>query len=181
MKKLLMLLAVSLSFTFVNAQGNTKTSKATKAECSHSKVEGKACCDKSGAAATEVKACCDKSKSGAASTCAGSATSYSKTVSAKDFMSYADRFPSENIVDIRTKDEVKASSMIKGATNIDYNSRDFKENINKLDKDAAIMIYCNSGKRSAEAISLLKNWGFTKIYNLDGGYQAYIAEFPTKK
>jgi len=190
MKKLLVLLAVSLSFTFVNAQETTKSSTPAKAECAHGKTEakscdksapasGKACCDKSSATSTEAKSCCDKSKSGATS-CAGSSSAYSKTVSAKDFMSYADRFPSENIVDIRTKTEAK-EGMIAGAKNIDYNSRDFKENINKLDKDAAIMIYCNNGKNSAEAVNLLKSWGFTKIYNMDGGYKAYVAQFPAKK
>lgn len=186
-----MLLAVSLSFTFVNAQATSKTSTTstkTKAECEKAKAEGKtcdkstavagkACCDKSGAAATDAKACCSKSST----SCSGSSTAYSKTVNAVDFMSYANRFPSENIVDIRTKDEVKASGMITGAKNIDYNSRDFKENINKLDKDAAIMIYCQSGKRSGEAVNLLKSWGFTKIYNLEGGYQAYNTAFPKKK
>ena len=103
----------------------------------------------------------------------------SKTVNAKDFMTYADKFPSEQIIDIRTAQEVKSTGTIASAINIDYNnSDDFKMKMNALDKNAAVMIYCQSGKRSAEAVKLMKMWGFKKIYEMEGGFKAYKTAFP---
>ncbi|MGB1316353.1 MAG: rhodanese-like domain-containing protein [Chitinophagales bacterium] len=165
----------------------------SKKECTKAKAEGKtcsksanakACCDKSKAGAktcsksSEVKACCDKSKS-ASKSCSGSTAAYSKTVNAKDFMTYADKFPSEQIIDIRTAQEVKSTGTIASAINIDYNnSDDFKMKMNALDKNTAVMIYCQSGKRSAEAVKLMKMWGFKKIYEMEGGFKAYKTAFP---
>lgn len=206
MKKLLMLLAVTFAFTFVNAQATTKTSAKSKSKaaaqtevksCDKSKAaEGKACCSKTSAtdaakscdksaSTSEVKACCASKTSAAdasVSSCGGaSAGYYAKTVNAVDFMAYADRFPSENIVDLRSKEEVKASGMIKGAIHMDYNARDFKEKVNALDKEVAIMVYTQTGKYTSEAVKMLQGWGFKKVYNLDGGYDAYAESVSKKK
>lgn len=175
-----LLLAVAFTFATIQAQETTKTScdksKTEQKSCDKSKTDAKSC-DKSAPAG---KTCCD-SKSAEGKSCSGSASAYVKKVNPKDFMSYADRFPAENIVDIRTKEEVKATGMVPNAKNIDYQSRDFKEKINALDKEAAIMIYCNSGKRTSEAIALLQSWGFKKIYEMEGGYKAYTTTFPKSK
>jgi len=45
----------------------------------------------------------------------------------------------------------------------------------KIDKDKKVVIHCKSGGRSAKAIRLLEEkYGFTNLYNLDGGLIAYI-------
>lgn len=146
----------------------------SKAECSKAKAKGKSC-EKS----AKAKACCDKSKTGQKH-CSGSSAAAVKTINAKDFVTYAKRFPAENVLDLRARKVVKATGMIEGAVNLDYNSRDFKEKVNNLDKDAAVMIYSDSGKTSQEAIALFKSWGFKKIFNLEGGFKAYKAAFPKK-
>jgi rhodanese-related sulfurtransferase len=33
-------------------------------------------------------------------------------------------------------------------------------------KDSAIIVYCQSGNRSSQAVSLLNNLGYTKVYDL---------------
>jgi rhodanese-related sulfurtransferase len=44
-----------------------------------------------------------------------------------------------------------------------------KEAISKLpDKNAAIIVYCKSGNRSASAVKILTNLGYTNIYDLGG-------------
>ena len=45
----------------------------------------------------------------------------------------------------------------------------------ELDKDKKIVIICNSGVRSNLGASILKQKGFTKLYNLVGGTKGYTA------
>lgn len=40
-------------------------------------------------------------------------------------------------------------------------------------RDAEVIVYCRSGKRSAMAQSLLQQAGFSNVINLDGGMMAY--------
>ena len=47
------------------------------------------------------------------------------------------------------------------------------ERINELERERPIILHCHSGKRSAEAVQLLQTRGFTKIYNLEGGIDAW--------
>jgi rhodanese-related sulfurtransferase len=36
-----------------------------------------------------------------------------------------------------------------------------------------LIVHCHSGRRSAQAVQLLKQRGFTKVYNLEGGIDAW--------
>lgn len=76
------------------------------------------------------------------------------------------------LVDVRTAKEVM-TGRIAGAVNIDYFGENFKNEIAKLDKEKAIAVYCRSGNRSGRATNILKDLGFTKIYNLNGGMKAW--------
>ena len=75
------------------------------------------------------------------------------------------------ILDVRTPQEV-AQGKIEGAKNINL-FQDFETNIEKLDKSKTYLVYCRSGHRSAKATNIMANAGFTKIYNLLGGYNAW--------
>jgi rhodanese-related sulfurtransferase len=47
------------------------------------------------------------------------------------------------------------------------------------DKNAEIYVICNSGNRSRTASQQLVDWGYTHVYNVDGGYQAWMrAQYP---
>jgi rhodanese-related sulfurtransferase len=46
----------------------------------------------------------------------------------------------------------------------------------KIDHDKQVVIMCRSGKRSAQAVMLLEQQGFTNLYNLKGGILAWQAE-----
>lgn len=50
-----------------------------------------------------------------------------------------------------------------------------KENLNKFpeDKNAEIIVYCRSGRMSTEAAQALAEAGYTHVYNLVGGLNAY--------
>ena len=49
-------------------------------------------------------------------------------------------------------------------------------NLDKLPgKDAPIVLYCRSGGMSTEAAAALAAAGYTKVYELDGGFNAWKA------
>jgi rhodanese-related sulfurtransferase len=41
-------------------------------------------------------------------------------------------------------------------------------------KDKPVAVICRSGRRSAQAVSLLKESGFTQVVNVEGGTQAWV-------
>ena len=72
------------------------------------------------------------------------------------------------LLDVRTPAEF-ASGHIAGATNIDFESGNFENDIASLDKSKSYAVYCRSGKRSGQATALMAKAGFKSIFNLDGG------------
>jgi len=76
------------------------------------------------------------------------------------------------LVDVRTPEEIAAGN-IEGSMGIDYKADNFKEEIGKLDRDGEYLLYCRSGNRSGKAMKLMKKMGFTKMYNMEGGYLAW--------
>lgn len=72
------------------------------------------------------------------------------------------------VVDVRTQREYDKSH-IANSQNIDYNSPTFEEDISKLDKAKPVILYCRGGTRSAKCAKKLKEAGFEKVYDLDGG------------
>lgn len=84
------------------------------------------------------------------------------------------------LLDVRTPAEF-AEGHIENAVNVDWQDANFVQNIQKLDKNKAVYLYCRSGKRSQKAAEKLSALGFKKIYNLDGGYLKWNAESKTAK
>ena len=76
--------------------------------------------------------------------------------------------PSAQLVDVRTKDEF-AVSHLKDAQNICVTDNDFKQKVAYLDRSKPVYVYCKKGGRSAQASKILKQMGFTKIFDLQGG------------
>lgn len=72
------------------------------------------------------------------------------------------------LIDIRTPEEFN-SGYIADAMNIDYYSNTFLSELNKLDKSKKYLIYCRTGSRTGNAIKLMKEAGFTEVYDLKGG------------
>jgi len=100
--------------------------------------------------------------------------SIAKTVSVEEFSKLINS-KKGLLLDVRTPKEV-ADGKIAGATNIDYYDKDFKANIEKLDKSTPVMVYCRSGHRSGNTMQLMKELGFKEVYNLDGGFMAWKAD-----
>jgi rhodanese-related sulfurtransferase len=76
------------------------------------------------------------------------------------------------LLDVRTPEEYKAGHL-KNAVLLDYNGGVFDTSFQKLDKEKTYLIYCRSGKRSDNAATKMKQAGFKKIYQLNGGITAW--------
>ena len=79
------------------------------------------------------------------------------------------------LVDVRTQEEYEVSHL-KNAQNICVTSDDFKEKVATLDKQKPVYVYCKKGGRSAQAATILKEMGFTKVYDLQGGIASWKEE-----
>ncbi|MDA7812991.1 rhodanese-like domain-containing protein, partial [Flavobacteriaceae bacterium] len=78
------------------------------------------------------------------------------------------------LFDVRTMAEFN-SGHLKGSVNIDfYDEKLFDKFFNKVEKSEPIYIYCRSGNRSQKSSEQLKELGFVKIYDLEGGYKNWV-------
>ena len=80
-----------------------------------------------------------------------------------------------DIIDIRTDEEFSKGS-IKNSYNIDFQKREFIDNLNLLDKEKAYIIYCMSGNRSEKASLIMKSLGFKVIYHYKKGYNDWVED-----
>lgn len=94
-----------------------------------------------------------------------------KDVTAEEFHEMISSNASQ-LIDVRTAGEYNGGT-IEGAQNIDYYASDFKSQIAELDKSKPVYVFCRSGSRSAKAVQIFKEAGFTEIYNLIGGYSGW--------
>lgn len=76
------------------------------------------------------------------------------------------------IIDVRNQDEYEISH-IKDALNIPLDQ--IENNLDKLDINKRILVYCKSGYKSKEASLILINNGYD-VYNMYQGFNAYRGE-----
>ncbi|MGI9527926.1 MAG: rhodanese-like domain-containing protein [Weeksellaceae bacterium] len=80
---------------------------------------------------------------------------------------------SDILLDVRTAKEYK-EGYIKDAINVDVlDEKKFKQEIQDLDRDKTVYLYCRTGRRSAVASKLLKEEGFREIKDLIGGIEQW--------
>ncbi|MDX2304906.1 MAG: rhodanese-like domain-containing protein [Microscillaceae bacterium] len=80
--------------------------------------------------------------------------------------------PDAIILDVRSEPEL-SEGFVPNHTMINFLSPDFAEKVATLDKDKVYLLYCRSGGRSERACQMMEGMGFTKLYNLLGGIQAW--------
>lgn len=91
-----------------------------------------------------------------------------------NFNEFKEQIDSKKVVliDVRTPKEYQDGN-IKNSVNFDFLDPQFITCFQELDKDEPIYLYCQSGNRSGKASKKLSELGFTKIYDLQGGYAAW--------
>jgi rhodanese-related sulfurtransferase len=76
------------------------------------------------------------------------------------------------LIDIRTLDEFNSGHII-GAENIDFYSSSFRSNLAMLDKNKSYLIYCRTASRTSQATNIMRDLGFSEVYELSGGIVAW--------
>jgi rhodanese-related sulfurtransferase len=79
------------------------------------------------------------------------------------------------LIDVRTPEEF-SQGYISGALLINYEDTAFQSTmLFTVPKDAEVLLYCRSGRRSAEAKTMLLESGYKNVVHLQGGIQAWMA------
>jgi rhodanese-related sulfurtransferase len=79
------------------------------------------------------------------------------------------------ILDVRTPQEY-AGGHLSGAINLDFYSKSFRNELNQLDKNKTYLIYCRTGRRSRVTLNMMRELGFSGVYDISGGIKAWLAE-----
>lgn len=96
-----------------------------------------------------------------------------KDLTVNEFADMLTTDTSVQLVDVRTPEEF-AEGHLGGALNIDWKAEGFADMAaESLAKDRPVMVYCRSGRRSAEAAAVLDGLGL-KTYNMKGGILAWM-------
>lgn len=82
-----------------------------------------------------------------------------------EFAAFAKGIPANvQIIDVRNKEEIEETGMIKGALNIP--AGDIADRLAEIPKDKELVLYCSTGARSEMAYNVLKEKGY-KVRFLD--------------
>lgn len=86
------------------------------------------------------------------------------------------------LIDVRTMEEYKLGHL-KNAKQADFRqTQQFSDYLDSLDKKANYLIYCRTGVRSRQAMRMMQEKGFLSVFDLAGGYSAWVASgLPTEK
>ncbi|MCI2778326.1 rhodanese-like domain-containing protein [Clostridium perfringens] len=104
-----------------------------------------------------------------------SSQSVSKDISIEESKKLINEGNVNLILDVRNEDEF-AKGHLKNAIQIPV--KELKENLSDIEKfkDELVLVYCRSGKRSAEAVDILKENGFKNLVHMKDGISKWDGE-----
>lgn len=91
------------------------------------------------------------------------------------------------VVDVRDGGEVAQAGKLTGSVNVSRGMLEFRADPEspyhdpEFRKDRTILLHCASGGRSALAGKVLKDMGYTKVYNIGGFKDLAAAGLPVEK
>jgi len=80
------------------------------------------------------------------------------------------------ILDVRTPQEY-SDERLANSVNLDFYSESFRDELNALDKTKTYVVYCRSG----QAVAIMEELGFQRIYDAGGIVEWKQQGFPTEK
>lgn len=105
-------------------------------------------------------------------------TTAAENISPADYQSqFVASSTSHLLIDVRTAEEF-ASGHIRGSVNIPVES--LQSRLNEVPANQPIVVYCRSGNRSALASDILKQAGYSSIYDLGGIIDWTAQGFPVE-
>lgn len=105
----------------------------------------------------------------------GQSQDANNNLSATEFSKKIADNPTAVVLDVRTPEEFSGGHL-PNAKNIDWSGKDFDKIVAPLDKTKPVLVYCHSGRRSAAAASQMRSQGFTTVFELIGGIEAWQNE-----
>lgn len=104
---------------------------------------------------------------------AGNNTAALKEISVQQLKQLKDSGADFQLIDVRETHEYEIVNL--GAELIPL--AQIADHASRIDNERQVIIHCKSGSRSAQAIKLLQQkFGFTNLYNLEGGIIKYVEE-----
>jgi len=98
-------------------------------------------------------------------------------ISSQDFFQiFSEQKDNIILIDVRNSEEFE-SCYVPGAINIPLDVLE-RGNIPLFSKKEKIYLLCQNGFRSARALELLRNKGFTELYLIEGGYKECLKNVP---
>lgn len=95
-----------------------------------------------------------------------------KEVTVQELKSMMDQNIDFQLIDVRETFEYEVSNL----SGLNIPLAGILIESDKISKDIPVVIHCRSGKRSAQAVMLLEQKGFTNLSNLKGGILAWKEE-----
>jgi len=98
-----------------------------------------------------------------------------------DFWKSYEAATDAQLIDVRTPEEV-AEGKVAGATMMNFRDSNFQSQLETLDKEKPVYLYCRSGGRSGQAAATMERMGFQHIVDMQGGMMAWEdAGMPVEK
>ncbi|MGK5093191.1 rhodanese-like domain-containing protein [Deltaproteobacteria bacterium TL4] len=79
-----------------------------------------------------------------------------------------DKNPDFVLLDVRTPEEF-SQGHLRGAVLLNFKAPTFSEALGQLDKHKTYLLYCHSGRRSGETLTIMGKLGFQQVSNMSGG------------
>ncbi|MCB0702111.1 MAG: thioredoxin [Candidatus Kapaibacterium sp.] len=98
----------------------------------------------------------------------------SEKLDAKSFHDKMTETPDFHLIDVRTPEEYQSGNL-EGSINLNIYDTEFEKELQKLDKNKPVFVYCRSGGRSASAATKMIDMGFKEVYDMKGGITAWNA------
>lgn len=95
-----------------------------------------------------------------------------KSINVQELKALMDSGADFQLIDVREPAEFNAANL--GGELIPLQT--VPQNVEKFSKEKQVVVHCRSGKRSANAIMFLGQYGHDNLYNLEGGILAWKEE-----
>lgn len=117
---------------------------------------------------------CKQSQNSSSDSAEVNASKEFKDLALVDFMKAYTAEPSgaAMLIDLRTPPEYNDGT-INGAVMINYLDDNINQQLEALDKSKKYYIFCAQGGRSKKCMDKMQSMGFSRVYNLLGGYEGY--------